>query len=592
MYAFNLATGRVSMCQLCNKLAIRPEVCVLDFAGGIAPLAMPEPSKAAAAADAISEILPAYSTAAFVPNTQPVRWIDTAPDTTVQNDQPATQTADDSQAFAGDTTTSSFAPSETDLMLPAFNTMRTLLSDAIALLLGGGTGVPRLFLAPQDPGYDLDASANLNARPLNSITWGTQVADQLPNTEGTQIRVFFMPGGERISTPFGPVDTRSLSTQEQADARRAFDQFEAVIDVEFEYVSNFRDADFLIIEEYDSSPTASLGYFSIGGGNVTLRGETIATDGYGVFNDFAPGWDATGMQTGGNGFLTLLHEIGHGMGLAHPHDLGGGSTIMNGVTADFFDYGTHDLNQGIWTVMSYNDGWPDGPIGQSPSYDYGVTGTLMALDIAALQAIYGANTSYGAGATTYTLPGANTAGTHYASIWDTSGIDTITAGVSSNDAIINLNPATLRNDATGGGFVSYLNGIYGGFTIAAGVVIENATGGHGNDVLYGNAAANTLRGGDGSDQLRGHAGDDQLFGGAGADTFAFVSDGGSDVVHDFENDIDTLGFSEALLNAGALSPLDRAVQQGDDVFFDFGAGTTMLVLNSLLADLSNDIGSF
>ena len=43
--------------------------------------------------------------------------------------------------------------------------------------------------------------------------------------------------------------------------------------------------------------------------------------------------------------------------------------------------------------------------------------------------------------------------------------------------------------------MSYANGIYGGFTIANGVTIENAISGAGDDTLIGNAANNMLSGG-------------------------------------------------------------------------------------------------
>ena len=59
-------------------------------------------------------------------------------------------------------------------------------------------------------------------------------------------------------------------------------------------------------------------------------------------------------------------------------------------------------------------------------------------------------------------------------------------------------------------------GIQSGFTVAHGVVIENATGGTGRDTITGNAAANTLLGGMGADTLTGGAGDDRLDTGDGA----------------------------------------------------------------------------
>ena len=44
----------------------------------------------------------------------------------------------------------------------------------------------------------------------------------------------------------------------------------------------------------------------------------------------------------------------------------------------------------------------------------------------------------------------------------------------------------------GGGYVSKAAGVYGGFTVARGTVVENATGGDGDDTLWGNAADNVL----------------------------------------------------------------------------------------------------
>src|SRR5919108_173198 len=79
-------------------------------------------------------------------------------------------------------------------------------------------------------------------------------------------------------------------------------------------------------------------------------------------------------------------------GWGHPHD--GGDRLHEPDTTTFpgvrynrpGDTGDFGLNQGIWTTMSYNDGWTDAP-GVYPSYGY--QGTPMAFDIAALQELYG-----------------------------------------------------------------------------------------------------------------------------------------------------------------------------------------------------------
>jgi serralysin len=58
------------------------------------------------------------------------------------------------------------------------------------------------------------------------------------------------------------------------------------------------------------------------------------------------------------------------------------------VHTSFRDYGVSGLNQGIFSTMSYNTGYQTTP---SLSYLRGNEAGPMALDIAALQALYGKN---------------------------------------------------------------------------------------------------------------------------------------------------------------------------------------------------------
>lgn len=235
-------------------------------------------------------------------------------------------------------------------------------------------------------------------------------------------------------------------------------------------------------------------------------------------------WGFAGIAVGGYAYITLIHEIGHLLGLAHPHDGGNASdgTVFPGVTSSFGDFGDNNLNQGIFTTMSYNDGWQS----QYPNHQlavstlgYGWQGTPMALDIAAIQAIYGANTTYASGSDSYVLPKVNAAGTYWSCIWDTNGTDLITNDGSSLACTIDLRAASLDGKKDGikaGGYVSYATNIVGGYTIANGVVIENATGGSGNDTINGNDAANSLIGGAGNDSINGGAGNDTIDGGEGS----------------------------------------------------------------------------
>ncbi|MDO8976781.1 M10 family metallopeptidase C-terminal domain-containing protein [Reyranella sp.] len=260
-----------------------------------------------------------------------------------------------------------------------------------------------------------------------------------------------------------------------------------------------------------------------------------------LFN--APNLAMSGVLGKGSlGLVTMVHEIGHLLGLAHPHDGGPGwdRTTFPGVNqGDEHAEGTGSLNQGIYTTMSYTFGWPDLLPGHT-SESYGLQYGPMALDIAAIQAIYGANSSYASGNNVYQLPTTNGFNTAWSTIWDTGGIDTISNAGSSGNSTIDLrviSPSEISQwdprvsyGYTSSGFV-----VAGGYTIANGVVVENAIGGSGNDRLIGNSSDNMLDGGGGADSLSGGAGNDRLVirdlmfelanGGSGIDTLVLA--GGS-----------------------------------------------------------------
>lgn len=409
---------------------------------------------------------------------------------------------------------------------------------------GDLVGDYELFARPADPnGYHPHYTPD---SPLYSIDWGTQVDDTTRNPDGDNGP---RDNGAALSTPpanefgitgknvityylakpgdvFIDEDPTTPGTTETMVAKGwsgweinalnlAFDAYEKVADIDYVEVDNREAADFVFVT-YNGTP----------GPGVSLLGRMSPpneeNEGQAEFNALDERWTQAGLAPGGFTFTTLIHEMGHGHGLAHPHDNGGHSGIMNGVEDDgvAFSYtnGDFDLNQSVYTMMSYEDGWEKSPYGQAETTDpFGWLGSLMAFDVAAIQDKYGVNEDYAKGDNTYALKDVNAPGTFYECLWDAGGVDNIVY-VGDRDANIDLRAATLKYEYGGGGWISYADGVFGGFTIANGVTIENAAGGNGDDHLTGNDIGNILTGGGGDDFVLGNAGEDFLYGDAGDDS--------------------------------------------------------------------------
>ena len=345
---------------------------------------------------------------------------------------------------------------------------------------------------------------------IDGILWGGNYWNTGPSKQIDYS--FWNNGTESFDDPYGDITTFAYNwtVAEKIAMVEALDTWAAVADITF-------------VDAGDNNEFATLGFYNVD--NIDLGGylgmfNPPGTNGMGIgyFNWEGEGWDyINGNQQGDYGFITMIHELGHGLGLAHPHDTGGGSSIYPGVTSSS-DIGYCGLNQGIYTTMSYNDGLT-ATGGDPGTNNYGYQGTPMAFDIAAIQHLYGANMSYKIGNDTYFLPTVNASGTFYSSIWDAGGIDKISGVGASAGVDINLNDATLNiaDGAGAGGYLSAAMGIFGGFTIANGVIIENADGSNFDDYIVGNEFSNSLFGDDGNDTLLGGAGNDYLDGWFGDD---------------------------------------------------------------------------
>jgi Ca2+-binding RTX toxin-like protein len=432
---------------------------------------------------------------------------------------------------------------------------------------------------PQTGGYTIDVAAVDPSQydPLESLNWDNAANIPTVMVEGVPTAyVYFAPAGQNFGekAPNGSaMVTYGWNAKEQAAVMSALAQYTPITGINYVVTTDVAQATFRMLTTANQPGTPN-NY-----GAYAIPQDPAYGDRKGilVFNVNSGGWDKPGvslqdipgdqvsLDQGGFAFAVILHEFGHAHGIAHPHDTGGGSQVMLGVTGSTGSLGAYDLNQGVYTVMSYNDAWqrhPDGPSAFTlAGIDNGWSGTLSALDIAVLQRRYGIINPYNTGDTVYALTDvADDA--FYQTIWDTGGTDVISYSGSLNSQI-DLQAATLDYSPTGGGAISFLyNGtnnnpmptnsfrVRGGYTIANGVVIENATGGTGNDVLLGNSAGNVLTGNAGNDTLIGRDGNDTLNGGVGGDTLN--GDAGNDILNGGDGN-DTLngGLGDDALNGEA-----------------------------------------
>ncbi len=337
----------------------------------------------------------------------------------------------------------------------------------------------------------------------------------------------------------------TMSTAQRAAVRQALAAWSAVANITFVETTDVASATIAFGTNRQYGQSAAYAYYpstASQGGQVFLANDSAAN---------------SSPTLGSYGYMTLVHEIGHALGLKHPGNYNAGSS--DGTEGPYLPTATDNY---AYSIMSYvaNSALPSGSYLTGPSL----------YDIAAIQYLYGANTATAAGDTSHTLNSSS-----FTTLWDASGRNSLNGSAQT---------AALSLDLRAGGFSTAGSTLF--LALAYGTTIQQATGGSGDDSFTVNSLGNILDGGAGTDTV--------VFSGTRSQYRVLQFDGGRYVVsgadgNDLLTGIEYLRFSDTTtaLAASVSGNFDalRYIASSSDLIAAFGAnagaGTQHFAANGL-----------
>ncbi|MBI6548920.1 serralysin family metalloprotease [Xenorhabdus lircayensis] len=376
------------------------------------------------------------------------------------------------------------------------------------------------------------------------------------SSSGTlELSYHFLPSKPAIMPLFKISGFSAFNEEQKETARLSLQSWSDVTNIKFTEVSSANKAN-MTFGFFDYSAAKDYAFATLPKGQKTA---------YTWYNSESHTFIDNDVDVNGYARQTFTHEIGHTLGLEHPAEYDASDKVRPSYTnsAEYFE------DSRAYTVMSY---FSEKSTGQDFKNEYSSAPLLN--DISAIQDLYGANTETRKGDTVYGfnsntdrdfMTATNANSKLVFSVWDADGEDTFDFSGFTQNQRINLNE----------GAFSDVGGLKGNVSIARGVVIENAIGGSGDDILVGNSADNILKGGAGDDVIYGGLGGDHLWGGEGRDTFVYLNGKESlkdnpDWIHDFTSGEDKIDLSRFNFgDRGDIKFVDSFSGKGGEALFTY-----------------------